>query len=81
VRHAARDFADSNREDLLANATALKHGSETLSAYLLREGTKLWVIMEAKGVFDICKKIPDRQTYYLQDKADYYTKKSLGKLP
>jgi hypothetical protein len=34
---------------------------------------------EAKGLADICKLLPDRQTYYLQDKADYYTKKSLGK--
>jgi hypothetical protein len=36
---------------------------------------------DAKGVLGICKAVPDRQTYYLQDKADYYTRKSLGRLP
>ena len=26
---------------------------------------------EAKGLFDICKKLPDRQSYYLRDRVDY----------
>lgn len=30
---------------------------------------------EAQGLFDSCKLLPDRQTYYLQDVADYYGKK------
>jgi hypothetical protein len=34
---------------------------------------------EAKGFGDVCKLQPDRQTYYLQDKADYYTRKLQGK--
>jgi hypothetical protein len=33
---------------------------------------------DAKGVADICTSLPDRQTYFLQDKVDYYTKKALG---
>jgi hypothetical protein len=36
---------------------------------------------EAKGVFEVCKKVPDRQTYYLQDKANYYIRKATEKLP
>jgi hypothetical protein len=26
---------------------------------------------EAKGLLDICKKLPDRQSYYLRDRVDY----------
>jgi hypothetical protein len=33
---------------------------------------------EAKGLFDSCKLLPDRQTYYLQDTADYYIGKQLS---
>jgi hypothetical protein len=34
---------------------------------------------EARGFADVCKLQPDRQTYYLQDKADYYTRKLMNK--
>jgi hypothetical protein len=32
---------------------------------------------DAKGISSVCKTLPDRQTYFLQDKADYYTYKFL----
>jgi len=35
---------------------------------------------EARGVFDVCKKLPDRQTYYLQDEVNYWVQKDLGTL-
>jgi hypothetical protein len=34
---------------------------------------------EAQGLFGACKLVPDRQTYYLQDPVDYYSKKSIAK--
>ncbi len=33
---------------------------------------------EAQGLGGACNLIPDRQTYYLQDKVDYFAQKSLG---
>ena len=33
---------------------------------------------EAQGLAGACNLIPDRQTYYLQDKADYFAQKSLA---
>jgi hypothetical protein len=30
---------------------------------------------EAQGLADACNLLPDRQTYYLQDKADYFAQK------
>jgi hypothetical protein len=33
---------------------------------------------EAQGMAGACNLLPDRQTYYLQDKVDYYAKKRLG---
>jgi hypothetical protein len=32
---------------------------------------------EAQGLGGACNLVPDRQTYYLQDKADYFAQKSL----
>jgi hypothetical protein len=32
---------------------------------------------DAKGVSNVCQIVPDRQTYYFQDKADYYLNKAL----
>jgi phosphoserine phosphatase len=45
-RHAAGDWGDLSREDLLANAQALKEGTRLLSAYHLKNGTKIWIITE-----------------------------------
>jgi hypothetical protein len=33
---------------------------------------------EAQGLGGACNLLPDRQTYYLQDKVDYFAQKSLG---
>jgi len=33
---------------------------------------------EAQGLGGACNLIPDRQTYYLQDKVDYFAQKNLG---
>ena len=46
-RHAAGDWGDLSREDLLANAQALKEGTRLLSSYRLKDGQKVWVITEA----------------------------------
>ena len=45
-RHAAGDWGDLSRDDLLANAEALREGTRLLSAYHLKDGTKLWIITE-----------------------------------
>jgi hypothetical protein len=46
LRHAAGDWGDLSREDKLENAAALKEGTRLLSAYHLRDGTKIWIITE-----------------------------------
>src|SRR6266851_4519177 len=33
---------------------------------------------EAQGLGGACNLLPDRQTYYLQDKVDYFAQKSVG---
>ena len=45
-RHAAGDWGDLSHDDLLANADALREGTRLLSAYHLKDGTKLWIITE-----------------------------------
>ena len=45
-RHAAGDWGDLSREDMRANAEALKEGTRLLSAYHLKDGRKLWIITE-----------------------------------
>jgi hypothetical protein len=46
-RHAAGDWGDLSREDLMANAQSLKDGTRLLSAYRLRDKTRIWIITEA----------------------------------
>jgi hypothetical protein len=46
-RHAVCDWGELNQDDRLANAQALKNGSRLLSAYHLKDGTKIWIITEA----------------------------------
>jgi hypothetical protein len=36
-----------DRHDIRANEQALKHGARLLSAYQLRDDTKIWIITEA----------------------------------
>lgn len=47
ARHARGDWGDLCEEDKAANAEALVHGSRLLSAYVLPDQTKLWVITDA----------------------------------
>lgn len=46
-RHARGDWGEGlGEEDQQANAEALKHGTRLLSAYLLPDETKLWIITD-----------------------------------
>lgn len=47
-RHVAGDWGVVGPHDAEANYEALKDGSRLLSAYLLTNGTKVWVITEAE---------------------------------
>jgi len=46
-RHAAGDWGDLDEHDRAANAAALRDGSRLLSAYIVAEGVKVWIITEA----------------------------------
>lgn len=47
ARHARGDWGVVGKDDWRANDRALEEGSRLLSAYLLRDGTKIWVITES----------------------------------
>lgn len=49
LRHAAGDWGVVCDEDKEANQDALRSGDRLLSAYLLANGKKLWIITEAVG--------------------------------
>ena len=46
-RHATGDWGDLDDHDREENERSLKNGCRLLSAYHLRDGTKIWVITEA----------------------------------
>jgi len=46
-RHRGGDWGDLDQEDKAANNRALKEGSRLLSAYHLKDKTKVWLITEA----------------------------------
>lgn len=46
-RHASGDWGDLSEDDKEANEESLKDGSRILSAYLLPDETKLWIITDA----------------------------------
>ena len=48
ARHIRADWGDVDAEDAALNDEALKDGSRLLSAYRLKDGTKIWVITEAE---------------------------------
>ena len=48
-RHLAGDWGDLDDEDTALNDEALLDGSRLFSAYVTRDGTKLWLITEAVG--------------------------------
>jgi hypothetical protein len=47
ARHASGDWGIVSPEDACANDLARETGERILSAYRLRDGTKLWIITEA----------------------------------
>jgi len=68
----------SNTQIIVTDESSICLTSQTI--FDLRSNTVLALDIKksnAKGLFDLCKTLPDRQTYYLQDKADYYTYKAL----
>lgn len=44
ARHLRGDWGDLDEEDRQANADAKIHGGRLLSAYHLKDGTKIWII-------------------------------------
>lgn len=46
-RHARGDWGEVGKEDCAANNEALYLGARVLSAYRLRDNTKIWIITEA----------------------------------
>lgn len=48
-RHIAKDWGELDEEDRQANEQALIEGSRLLSAYKLKDGTKIWAITEAQN--------------------------------
>jgi hypothetical protein len=48
-RHLSGDWGDLDDEDRQANELALVDGSRLLSAYHLKDGTKVWAITEAEN--------------------------------
>ena len=48
ARHARGDWGELCDDDKAANDDALKTGARILSAYVLPDGTKLWIITDAE---------------------------------
>jgi hypothetical protein len=46
-RHLAGDWGELSPEDICENELSLQHGWRLLSAYTLKNGTKIWIITEA----------------------------------
>jgi hypothetical protein len=52
LRHVRNDWGELTAEDKRLNDEAIRHGGRILSAYILPDGVKLWVITEAQAVDD-----------------------------
>jgi hypothetical protein len=48
-RHIGGDWGELSPEDIRENELSLDCGSRLLSAYCLRNGTKIWIITEARS--------------------------------
>jgi hypothetical protein len=59
ARHMRGDWGAVDEEDARANDRALLVGERLLSAYHLRDGTKLWVITEADPRNSTCILLPE----------------------
>ena len=46
-RHVVGDWGDVDEDDRAENDLSVKEGFRILSAYHLRDGTKIWIITEA----------------------------------
>ncbi len=46
VRHSAGDWGELSSEDKTTNDHAFRDGDRLLSAYSLKDGTKIWIITE-----------------------------------
>jgi hypothetical protein len=46
-RHVQGDWGDLSADDIRENEFSLENGLRLLSAYHLKEGTKIWIITEA----------------------------------
>ncbi len=46
-RHVRGDWGDLDADDIRANDWSLENDARLLSAYTLKDGTKIWVITEA----------------------------------
>ncbi len=46
-RHVGGDWGDLDEEDRAENELSLQEGFRLLSAYRLRDGTRIWIITEA----------------------------------
>jgi hypothetical protein len=47
TRHVQGDWGDLCDDDRQSNERALEHGGRIFSAYVIEDGTKLWIITEA----------------------------------
>jgi hypothetical protein len=47
-RHARGDWGDLDETDKAANAAAIASGARLMSAYLLPDGQRLWIITDAE---------------------------------
>lgn len=47
MRHASGDWGDVSDDDRAENEFSIQNGFRILSAYRLRDGTKIWIITEA----------------------------------
>ena len=57
-RHRAGDWGEVDAADAAANDRAVSEGERVLSAYTLKDGTRLWVITEADRS-STCILLPD----------------------
>jgi hypothetical protein len=58
ARHQSGDWGTVNANDKQANEDALKEGARILSAYLLKDNQKIWVITESDRS-STCILLPD----------------------
>ena len=47
VRHVRGDWGDLTDEDRAVNESALRYGGRLMSAYLMADGRRFWIITEA----------------------------------